>query len=63
MSQNKRQELIRSYAAHRRTERDYMGVLLETVTLDDWRAVVSNARTLAQAGDTQARASGPSAAE
>ena len=56
MAQKKQQELIRGHAAHRRTEGDYMGVLLETVTLDDWRAVVSNARTLAQAGDAQARA-------
>ena len=56
MARKKQQELIRGHAAHRRTEGDYMGVLLETVTLDDWRAVVSNARTLAQAGDAQARA-------
>lgn len=49
-------ELIRGHAAHRRTEGDYMGVLLEAVTLDDWRAVVNNAKTLAQAGDAQARA-------
>ena len=33
-----------------------MGVLLEAVTLDDWREVVNNAKTLAQAGDPQARA-------
>ena len=56
MARKKQQEFIRGHAAHRRTEGDYMGVLLETVTLDDWRAVVSNARTLAQAGDAQARA-------
>ena len=56
MARKKQQELIRGHAAHRRTESDYMGVLLETVTLDDWRAVVSSARTLAQAGDAQARA-------
>jgi len=56
MARKKQQELIRGHAAHRRTEGDYMGVLLETVTLEDWRAVVSNARTLAQAGDAQARA-------
>lgn len=51
-----RPELIRGHASHRRTEGDYMGVLLEAVTLDDWRAVVTNAKTLAQAGDPQARA-------
>jgi hypothetical protein len=33
-----------------------MGVLLEAVTLEDWRAVVNNAKSLAQAGDPQARA-------
>ena len=48
-------ELIRGHAVHRRTEGDYMSVLLETVTLEDWRAVVNNAKTLAQAGDPQAR--------
>ena len=30
-------------------------MLLEAVTLEDWRAVVNNAKTLAQAGDPQAR--------
>ena len=57
MARKKKQvALIRGHAAHRRTEGDYMGVLLDAVTLDDWRAVVSNAKTLAQAGDAQARA-------
>jgi len=56
MTRKKQAELIRGHAAHRRTEGDYMGVLLEAVTLDDWRAVVNNAKTLAQAGDPQARA-------
>ena len=56
MARKKQQELIRGHAAHRRTEGDYMGVLLEAVTLDDWRTVVNNAKTLAQAGDPQARA-------
>lgn len=56
MARKKQQELIRGHAAHRRTEGDYMGVLLETVTLEDWRGVVNNAKTLAQAGDPQARA-------
>ena len=48
-------ELIRGHAVHRRTEGDYMSVLLEAVTLEDWRAVVNNAKSLAQAGDPQAR--------
>ena len=51
-----RVELIQGQAAHRRTEGDYMGVLLETVTLDDWRGVVSTAKAAAKAGDPQARA-------
>lgn len=56
MARRRNAELIRGHATHRRTEGDYMGVLLEAVTLDDWRAVVNNAKTLAQAGDSQARA-------
>ena len=57
MARKKQQvELIRGHAAHRRTEGDYMGVLLDAVTLDDWRDVVSNAKTAAKAGDPQARA-------
>ncbi|WP_345122074.1 hypothetical protein, partial [Quisquiliibacterium transsilvanicum] len=49
-------ELIRGNAAHRRTEGDYMGVLLGAVTLDDWRDVVNNAKAAAKTGDAQARA-------
>jgi len=49
-------ELIRGHAAHRRTEGDYMGVLLEAVTLDDWREVVNNTKAMAKSGDPQARA-------
>ena len=56
MARKRQPELIRGRAAHRRTEGDYMGVLLDAVTLDDWRSVVNNAKTLAQAGDAQARA-------
>jgi len=44
-------ELIRGHAAHRRTEGDYMGVLLDAVTLEDWRDVVNNAMTAAKAGE------------
>ncbi len=33
-------KLIRAHAAHRRTEGDYMGALLDAVTLEDWRDVV-----------------------
>lgn len=48
-------ELIRGTATHRRTEGDYMGVLLDTVTLDDWREVVQGALQEAKGGDAQAR--------
>lgn len=48
-------ELIRGSASHRRTENDYMGVLLAEVTLEDWREVVSQALQAAKNGDQQAR--------
>ena len=47
--------LIRGHATHRRTESDYMGTLLDTVTLDDWRDVVSGTLQAAKGGDAQAR--------
>ena len=56
MARKKQAELIRGHAAHRRTEGDYMGVLLDAVTLDDWRDVVNNAKAAAKAGVPQARA-------
>ncbi len=52
---NRQQNLIQGQATHRRTERDYLGVLLETVSLEDWQAVVSNALAAAKAGDAAAR--------
>ena len=48
-------ELIRGHATHRRTEGYYMGALLDTVTLDDWRDVVAGALKAAKDGDAQAR--------
>lgn len=56
MPRRKQKELVRGQATHRRTEGDYMSTLLETVTLDDWRAVVNRATAAAKAGDGQARA-------
>lgn len=47
---------IRGTAAHRRTEGDYMGVLLDTVTLEDWRGIVAGAMQAAKDGDPSARA-------
>lgn len=46
---------IRGQATHRRTEGDYMSVLLDTVTLDDWRDVVTGAMQAAKDGDSSAR--------
>jgi hypothetical protein len=52
----KRQDLVKGTAPHRRTERDYMGVLLNSVTLEDWRNVVDGALKAAKEGDATARA-------
>lgn len=51
----RRSNLVKGQATHRRTERDYMGVLLDAVTLDDWREVIAGAKAAAKAGDAQAR--------
>ena len=55
MGRRKQTEYIQGTAQHRRTEGDYMGVLLDTVTLNDWRSVVNGALQAAKAGDPQAR--------
>lgn len=39
----------------RSTENDYLAVLRDTVSLDDWRDVVARALLDAKAGDTAAR--------
>lgn len=56
MTKRKPSELLRGCGAHRRTESDYMGVLLDTVSLDDWRDVITGTLQLAKQGDPQARA-------
>ncbi|MFO1351537.1 MAG: hypothetical protein U1F68_13070 [Gammaproteobacteria bacterium] len=56
MAKRKQVEFIQGTAAHRRTERDYMSVLLDTVTLDDWREVIAGALQGAKQGDPTARA-------
>jgi len=56
MMTKRKQGLIRGTGVHRRTESDYMGVLLDTVSLDDWREVVAAALELAKQGDPAARA-------
>ena len=55
MAKRKQAELIPGTATHRRTEGDYMGVLLDAVTLNDWRGVVTGALRAAKSGDPQAR--------
>lgn len=55
MGKRKQTEYIQGHATHRRTEGDYMGVLLDAVTLDDWRGVVNGALQAAKSGDPQAR--------
>jgi hypothetical protein len=55
MARNK-QGFIRGAGTHRRTEGDYMGVLLDAVSLDDWREVIAGTLKLAKQGDPQARA-------
>ena len=55
MAKRKQTEYIQGHATHRRTEGDYMGVLLDAVTLDDWRGVVVGALRDAKGGDPQAR--------
>ncbi|OQX20053.1 MAG: hypothetical protein BWK76_02535 [Desulfobulbaceae bacterium A2] len=52
----KNQQLIKGTPTHRRTEDDYMGALLDTVSLEDWRGVVQGALDAAKQGDSAARA-------
>lgn len=52
----KKQSYINGPFTHRRTEADYMGVLLDAVPLQDWREVVSATVAAAKAGDASARA-------
>jgi hypothetical protein len=57
MATNKRTNgLIPGHATHTRTQDSYMGALLDAVTLDDWREVVTGAVQAAKCGDAQARA-------
>ena len=56
MAKRQQQNLVKGTAAHHRTESDYMATLLDTVTIEDWQDVVSNALLSAKQGDAQARA-------
>ena len=55
MARRKPQTYIKGCYTHRRTESDYMGALLDVVTLEDWRDIVASAVAAARAGDTSAR--------
>jgi hypothetical protein len=56
MAKRKQETFIKGTSNHRRTEGDYMGVLLDAVTLDDWLDVVSGALKSAKEGEAQSRA-------
>lgn len=53
---SKKQTYIKGTFTHRRTEADYMAVLLDAVPLNDWRDVIATAVAAAKAGDGGARA-------
>jgi hypothetical protein len=55
MARKKQQNYIKGTFKHRRTERDYMGVLLDAVTLEDWGEVVKSTVAAAKGGDQSAR--------
>ncbi len=48
--------MLRGHAKHRRTQSDYMGALLDRVTLETWGEVIDATVTKAKQGDAQARA-------
>jgi hypothetical protein len=56
MARKKQTTYLKGPFTHRRTEGDYMSVLLEAVPLDDWREVVRATIAAAKAGDATARA-------
>jgi hypothetical protein len=56
MATKKSTNLIPGHATHTRTQDSYMGALLDAVSLDDWREVVTGAVQAAKGGDPQARA-------
>jgi len=48
--------MLRGRASHRRTQSDYMGALLDRVTLETWGEVIDATVAKAKDGDAQARA-------
>src|SRR5947199_2203137 len=51
----KRNTYVKGTFTNRRTEAAYMGVLLDSVTLEDWRSIVAATVAAAKAGDPSAR--------
>lgn len=52
----KPKNMLQGSSTHLRTEHDYMGAMLDSVTLQDWREVCKGALELAKTGDAQSRA-------
>lgn len=52
----RKQNYLKGSFENRRTEGDYMAVLLDAVTLEEWRSVVTATVAAAKAGDPSARA-------
>lgn len=48
--------MLRGHAKHRRTQSDYLGALLDRVTLETWGDVIDTTVAKAKDGDAQARA-------
>lgn len=55
MTRKKQQPYINGTFTHRRTESDYMGTLLDAVTLEDWREIITYTVAAAKSGDPSAR--------
>lgn len=55
-AKTKTEPMLRGHAKHRRTQSDYMGTLLDRVTLETWGEVVDATVARAKDGDAQARA-------
>ena len=55
MTNTKQDSYVKGSAKHRRTQNDYMSTLLDTVSLDDWKEVVTSTLQAAKDGDSSAR--------
>lgn len=55
MAKKKQPAYIKGQFTHRRTESDYMGTLLDAVTLEDWREIVKATVVAAKSGEASAR--------